>query len=269
MDGDMDDGNPCGDANPCGDGGGDTAAADDMGGDAAADSSMIVAKGKIMVAAGLNVNLSKDSVGDPLSITPDVTYGAIPKLDVGLYHSNYGLTGFWTQAGGGLCISGDACADVYNGPTGILANYGIQEGQMSMTAGGGLVLSNIAGDTMLMDIKAGVKIHYAVDPNIGIVTEPSIILSINERDPLKRDGLLLPVAIGYKVDPKLSVGVQTGITGPFDGFGDSYAIPFNLGANFAVDEKLSVGGAFGFPNLAGKDGSADGRLLTFIGTYFI
>jgi hypothetical protein len=73
----------------------------------------------------------------------------------------------------------------------------------------------------------------------------------------------------YAIDAKLHAGVQTGIFGLLDGFGDNYAIPVNLGAMYMVDEKLSVGGTFGFHNLAGNNGDADGRGISIVGSYNI
>tara|TARA_R110002096_G_scaffold44526_13_gene120558 strand:+ start:154751 stop:155689 length:939 start_codon:yes stop_codon:yes gene_type:complete len=258
------------DAEPEGD-----AATDDGGGEAAmmseeaaaAGHSMVTAKGKIKIRAALGVGLSKDFVGDPIALAPDVVYGAMDKLDVGLYHTNMGLTGFWTQFGGGLCLTGDLCFDeVYNGPTGILANYSIAEDQLSIAANGGLVFSSIAGDTMFMSLKAGARINYAIDDKMGLQIDPAIVLGLNERD-FNGDGLLLPVSFMYAVDAKIHAGVQSGISGPLDGFGDGYVIPLTLAGMYQVDSKLGVGGAFGFLNIAGSDSSADIRGLTLFANY--
>ncbi len=271
--------NPCegDDANPCdaGDDDDDGEEADE-GGEAAEPAApaaeagahpMVVPKGKIQIGVALSVGLWKDNVGDPIALSPDVTYGAMDKLDVGVYHTNYGLTGLWTQFGGGLCVVGDFCADVYNGPTGILANYSVMEGQMGVSAGGGLILSDIVGDTMLMDLKLGAKIHYAIDAKMGIVAEPALTFSVNERDPAARDRLFLPVAFLYAVDAKIHAGVQTGIAGALDGFGDTYIVPLNLMGMYQVDAKLGVGAAFGFMNIGGKDSTADARDLSIFANY--
>lgn len=294
QDEDMD--NPCGDGdNPCAvddgmsdddddddDGGGeatgddddDDGAADGGGGDAGDAGAghhpgMVVPKGKISIHAALGVNLSADAVAKPIALAPDVIYGAIDKLDVGLYHSNYGIFGFWGQNGGGLCLTGEenGCGDLYNGPTGILVNYSISNDQLSIAAGGGLILSNVAGDTMLMDLKAGAKIRYMIDDKMGIQVDPSLVISLNERDPLKRDSLFVPAAFMYAVDAKIHAGVQTGIAGPLDGFGDAYIIPLAFGGMYQIDSKLGVGGAFTFENIAGNGSSADFRNLSVFGKY--
>jgi len=269
-DADMD--NPCGDANPCGDdamsddGGGEEAAAmgDDAG--AAGHHSMVTATGKIKINAAVGVNLSADAVADPIALAPDVVYGVMDKLDAGLYHTAMGITGFWSQNGGGLCLVGDACGDVYNGPTGILANYSLAEGQLSVAGNGGLVLTNIAGDTMFMGLKAGARVRYMIDDKMGLQVDPSIIIGLNERD-FNKEVIALPVAFMYAVDAKIHAGVQTGVFAPLEDIGDFYQIPLNLAGMYQVDSKLGVGGAFGFGNIAGKNSSADFRNLTIFATY--
>lgn len=273
-----DDSNPCGDANPCGE-----AAADD-GGEAAmmtddagaAGHSMVTATGKIKIRAALGINLSADAVGDPVALAPDVVYGAADKLDVGLYHTNMGITGFWTQAGGGLCLIGDACAEVYNGPIGILANYSLAEGQLSVAANGGLTFQNVIDDAdMRVGIKLGARVRYMIDDKMGLQIDPSIVVGVTSREldvagvtvPYNTDVLFLPVAFMYAVDAQIHAGVQTGIAGPLDGFGDSYIIPLNVAGMYQVDSKLGVGGAFGFGNIAGKGSSADSRNLTLFANY--
>lgn len=267
--------NPCSDTNPCDDA--DTNKGDD--GDESATTtdntagstshSMVAAKGKIVINAAIGVGLAKDFVGDPISLSPDIIYGAADKLDVGLYHSFKGLTGFWSQSVGSLCLTGDFCRDeIYNGPTGLLANYSLVEGDLSVAANGGVIFSNIAGDTMLMEIKASARIQYAIGEKMGIQIDPAVLISLNERE-RNSDDILVPVAFLYSVAPQISAGVQTGITGKIDGFGDKHSIPLNLAGMYEVDSKLSVGGAFGFPNIAGTDSTADVRSLAIFAKYEI
>jgi hypothetical protein len=228
-------------------------------------------KGKIVVAAAVGINLSADFVGDPVVIAPDVSYGVMPKLDVGLYHTNHGLTGFWGQGAGpsGVCAVGDLCADAYNGPTGILAKYELVSGKMSAAANGGLVLSNIAGDTMFMQLKAGVDIRYMLNDKMGIMTSPTLFAGINERD-FNKETIALPVAFMYMVSDKLHAGVQSGVLTPIEDAGDFMQIQLNLAAMMMIDAKLGVGGVIGFPNIAGNDGSsADFRALSVFAKYHL
>ena len=49
--------------------------------------------------------------------------------------------------------------------------------------------------------------------------------------------------------------------GPLEHFGDTFQVPVGLGALYSISNKLDVGGQITFPNLAGKDGTADFRAI--------
>ena len=276
------DGDPCGDpcgGDPCADGGdegGDEAA----GGEAAMGAAppMVTPKGKLVISGVIGISLSKDfgdaaGVANPITINPDIVYGAMPKLDVGLYHSNYGITGAWYQgvAPSGVCV-GDACAEAYNGRTGILAQYELVNGQLSVAGDGGLVLSNITDEAdMGIFLKAGADVRYMLNEKMIIVANPSVILNLSDRD-VFTDGLFVPVGLMYAVNEKLHAGVQTGIEVRDIGeLADTYSIPITLAAMMKIDEKLSVGGSLGLPFVVtGGDGgpdAADFRALALFGKY--
>ena len=223
---------------------------------------MVLPKGKIAVAAWVNINLSTDLVGKPISINPDVKYGVMPKLDVGVYHSSAGITGFWASNGGGICLTGtdNNCAKTYNGPIGILANYSLGEGKLSLAANGGLVFRSL--DPNLMAIKVGLRVRYVAAPKIVVMSAPSIFIGLNSRDPSNKELLNIPVMVGYMVSHVLHVGVQTGIAGPLSSFGDFFTVPLNLGAMYKLNSHMGIIGTFGFTNIAGKNSSADGRALS-------
>jgi len=235
---------------------------------------LVTKTGGIAVSLAVNVNLQKeiDAIGvgpaKPISIHPDVTYGVMPKLDVGVYHSYMGLTGFWDQplGGGGLCVTGEdnGCSKVYNGATGILARYALVEGQLSLAADGGLVLAAFDPD-FTVGAKVGVKGMYMAG-KIMVMFAPNIYLGFNKRDGAddgmggvvggNKEVLNIPVAVGFAASPALHVGVQTGIRGPLDGFGDGYTLPISLGGMFKLNPNMGIFGAFSLNAVA--NGFGDG-----------
>jgi len=241
-------------------GGGDTGGAAEMG----AKPPMLLAKGKIGVGVGVQVNLSKDLVAKPISIQPDVWYGVMPKLEVGVAHSSMGLSGWWGGIGGGLCVTGtdNGCAKFYNGPVGVIAHYLLVEGGVDLAADAGVVIRALDPD-MLLDLKLGVMGRW-MSGKIMVMFNPNIWAGLTKRDAGNKEYLSIPVAVGYMVSPKLAAGVQTGITGPLDHFGDFYSIPVSLGAHFMVNDNLAAFGAFNLFRVAGFEGpgAADLRGLT-------
>lgn len=233
---------------------------------------LITPKGKISVHVGLALGLSKDNAGKPISITPDVFYGVAPKLEVGVAHSGYALDGFWGDSallgivGTGVCVSGDdmgaGCAKVYNGPVGLLARYSLMEGSIDLAADGGIVVRSLDPD-MLLGVKVGVRGRKMINDKMAIGFAPSVTVGLNSRDG-NGDFIAIPVDIHYAVSPKLMAGLQTGVEGDLDGFGDNYALPIGVGGVFMLNDKMAVGGAFILHRVVGGlegPGAADLRSL--------
>jgi hypothetical protein len=238
---------------------------------------MILPKGKIAVMVGVGIGLSKEAApgvggaAKPIDITPDIWYGVMPKLEVGVAHSGYALDGFWGDStpggfvGTGVCVTGEegGCAKVYNGPIGLLAHYALVESaDMGIAADAGVVTSI---DPMELSIKLGIRGSKRMG-KMSIDFAPGMYLGVTERDNGNKEALFVPVSLGYMVSPKLNAGLQTGIEGPLDGFGDSYMIPVSIGALFMMNANMTVGGAFTLHRVAGFDGpgAADLRSLTLV-----
>lgn len=276
-DDDDDDMDPC--ADPCagddddddddgGDMGGGDAGGDDMAMEGGAHSATGVAKGKIAIWADVGINLSTDAVAKPFSIAPDVWYGVSDKLAVGLTHSSWGAVGFAGGTAQGLCLAGEdnGCISVYNN-LGAQAKFAVmaEAGKpLSVVAVGGLIIPNIK-DTLFAGLRAGAEVGYMTG-KIHVGATPSIYIGVTERD-FNKEILYLPVNVGYMVNEKLGAGVQTGIWGLLDGFGDTYQIPLSLMGMYAVGPKINAGAAFTFTNIAGKESSADGRALNIFVNY--
>ncbi len=257
------DSEPCG-GDPCGGGGGGGGGGGHMAMEG--PSPIGVAKGKISIWADVGINLSADAIAKPFSIAPDVWYGVSDKLAVGLAHSGYGANGFIGSTGAGLCLANEenGCVSVYNNLA-LLGKYAVvAEPALSVVVNGGVVVPGIK-DMLLAGLKAGADIGYATG-KIMILASPILYIGVTERD-YNKESLHVPVMVGYMVSNKLHAGVQTGIAGPLDGFGDAFRVPVTLGGMYAVSPKISAGAGFSFFNLAGKGGSADSRALNIFVNY--
>jgi hypothetical protein len=238
---------------------------------------LVLGAGKIVIAGStLNINMSADAVGKPISLAPSVWYGVNEKLSVGLIHD--GGTTMYTPrpavrsftavilgmpitaaAGAGICITGEenGCPKFYDN-VGVDALYSITADKLSIAGHGGLDVGSF--DPFTLSLRAGVLGRYMASDKLAIVFDPRIKIGLTERD-FNKEALDVPVWAWFMASDKLGVYLHTGINGPLDGFGDAFSIPVGVGASFMASDKLSVGGDFHFPNLAGKGSSADGRLL--------
>ncbi|MCC6993835.1 MAG: hypothetical protein IT370_04325 [Deltaproteobacteria bacterium] len=212
------------------------------------DRPITLVKGLLQVRGDINVNLTKELEGKPFAIAPDIYYGVSDVLNVGLIH------------GTGLCLAGkeNGCAKVYN-DVGIDAIYALTLKQFQAGAHVAVLVGSFDPEVVL-GANVGVLLQYTMG-KINFYFDPKVYIGLTQRDAGNKEKIDAPLEIDYQVTPKLAASLFTGIGGPLDGFADFMAVPVGVGALFGMSNKLDVGGAFVFPNLAGKGGTADARAL--------
>jgi hypothetical protein len=214
----------------------------------------------------LHVNLSSDQLGKPVSLAPDLYYSVTDRLQLGLLHN--GPMGLQTRPGAGICFTGseNGCRKVYDN-VGFDLLYGLAFGDFHFSAHGSLYLTQISDPTHLMLTVGGAgKFHFG--GTFALFFDPQIGFAITDRDGTNADMLFIPLELQAQAADAISVKLLTGLTGPFDGFGDAYQIPLGLAAIFNLNEHFDIGLRFSFDNLLGKvpDGvsRADQRSLALL-----
>jgi hypothetical protein len=263
-----------------------TARADDMETGAAphaatADGAeqLTLPKGRVLLDAFLEINLSDQAAFKPISISPDVWYGATDELTVGLVHSSQGSTGFIGGVGDSLCLSGtdNGCVNVYNN-VGIDARYKLQPGTASLSwvLEGGVYA--VTTDPFAIAVKLGAAGRWH-SGKLAIEAQPNVFIGITKRTTATAGAgdvttngefLNVPVTGIYTVAPKIAVAAQLGVILPFENTGNFYQIPLSVGAHYTVNESLNVNLAYTLTAVAGGDAiqtGVDGRSLTLGGTY--
>ena len=203
-------------------------------------------KGMLQINGNIGVSMSKELVGKPIVVTPNVFYGVSDKLTIGLVNSS-------------LCVTGkdNGCAKAFNS-LGLDVIFAFMTGKLNVGAHGGVAIPQLS-DPMLAGVKVGVLGKYMAG-KIAVTFDPSLYIGITERD-FNKEGLDVPVHVAFQATPKLAPFLHTGISAPLDGFGDFYQVPVGVGALFGMSNKLDIGGQFTFANLAGKGSSADFRAV--------
>ena len=244
---------------------------------AATVSALTLGAGKILIAGStVNIGLFPDNAGKPISLAPSVWYGVNEKLTIGVTHDG-GAT-MWTPrpalrftvidiggiqvpaaAGAGICVTGEdgGCPKVYDN-VGLDALFGLKNEKFSLAAHPGLDVFSF--DPLVLQLRLGVLGRYAVNDKINLVFDPRIAIGLTERD-FNKERIDIPVWFWFQANPQLGVYAHTGINGSLDGFGDTYAVPLQLGGNFAVNQQLTVGADFSFVNLLGNGGGTDAKMI--------
>ncbi len=212
-----------------------------------------LAKATINIAVNLELNVSAEAVGKPVSIAPDVSYGVSDDLTVALVHSTFATTGFRAKAGGALCLTGkdNGCVGVYNN-VGAEAWYSLARGPLAVAAVGGFHALNL--DAGFYDLKVGAKLKYTAG-KVAVISQPSVLVGLTKRKvadvATNKDTLWIPVQVTYKVSAPVTVGVGSGLKGPLQGFGDGWQVPLGFMGQYAVNKQLGVGLSWTFGALVG------------------
>lgn len=250
-------------------------------------------KGRLILDAFLEANLSSDLVFKPFSISPDIWYGATDEITVGLVHSTPGATGFMGEIGAGftgngdsLCLSGsdpgNGCPDVYTG-FGLEGRYKLKPMYgFAVAADGGLYVRHLS-DPFEFSLKVGALGRWHKD-KLAVEINPSLMIGLSNRTVSQADGaggtvdvtlnndvLFIPGTVIYTVAPQIDVSGQTGFVIPFEDTGDRYAIPLSIGAHYHLNESVNLTLALSLPRLIASSSGGltgfDARVLTLGGNY--
>jgi hypothetical protein len=222
-------------------------------------------KGMFSAQLLLNINMSADLVGKPISLSPDLYYAVSDKLQLGLLHQ--GALGWQTPPGTSLCLSGSdsGCAEVYNN-VGLDVMYGLAFGATDLSLHGSLFFGPLSDPTGV-NVAVGVAGKQHFTESVTLLFDPKIAIELSERD-VYADVIYVPVDLGFQAGAPNLVKVLSGIYGPLDGFGDAFRVPLGLGYVRNINPHVDLGLRFSFDNLLGAErmnvGRADERSLALL-----
>lgn len=245
------------------------------------------------VQAGLSADAVGGEVGNPLSIAPDVWYGVNERLSIGGVTSIQAVTGFWSGALGGLtgtgaCLSDEPGTDpaVLAGCTNTFDNAGL-EGLFALKADDstGIALDvgfhAVSFDAGFYDAKVGARGALRTG-KLGVGLTPSVLVAITERGDVDGDSggnfdqIQLPIDLGFYITPTFQIGVQSGIRGSLQHFGDDYTVPVAFGAMLMLNEHILAAASFSLDRVAGATpegvdgpGAADLRSASLLLGYML
>jgi hypothetical protein len=236
---------------------------------------LVLPKKRGLIQAFLEISLSDGAVGKPVSVAPDIWYGVTDKITVGLIHSTRAAAGFLGATDDGLCLTGrsNGCEGFYS-TAGLDARFHLKDGALSLAAQGGLFAIDLNPVQLKLKVGALARWHKG---KMAVDVAPAMFFGLTERETTGDDGqpqtnkelFTLPVTFLYSVAKKVAVAAQTGVLLPFEATGDTWSLPFSLGAQLAATDAIFVEAAFTLIRLAGGSdaGAFDGRTFTLGGGY--
>ena len=228
-----------------------------------------------MIRAVVDINLSTDVAGDPISISPDIWYGINDKMTIGLVHSFVGETGIvGIPVASSLCI-GDACGKVYNG-FGLDMRYGLKaDKKVAVAFEAGLIALDL--DPTRFVLKLGAAGRYRLAPKVALDFQPNVFIGLTKRQPDgmgndagNKEVLTVPLSGVFAVSPKASLMTQLALLLPFSAAADAYLVAFSLGGMYSVNKQIGIEAAFTLPAVIGgefQQTGVDGRTFSLGGVY--
>ncbi len=213
---------------------------------------LALARNAYVITLTTEASLGRGAIGKPTSIAPDVSYGLTDRVTLSLVHSGFATTGFRGSAGGGLCVTGEGCAHVYNN-AGVEALVDVVRGPFSLAAVGGVYA--LSFDPLLVDVKLGVQ----ASARLGAVTatlSPSVFVGVTKR--AQNEGVVfVPASVGRQLTRSWFAAVGGGVATPLDDAGGSWTARVGVIARYRIDRGLFVAGSLFLPKLAGGDAVLD------------
>ncbi len=214
--------------------------------------------GAFLIDAIVEANLAKSAVGKPISVAPDLWFGASDKLTLGLVHSGRGATGFLTSVVNGLCFNGGGstgvCASglgkIYTS-VGAEARIGLAEGDFALALPFGIYAS--AWDPkVVLSAKVGLLARLRAG-SVGIELAPSLFAGLTQRTAsvngmtvsTNEDRLALPVTFFFSLSQAFAITAQSGVTLVVEHAKDTYQVPVALGLAWWATPRFSLDIAFG------------------------
>ena len=198
----------------------------------------------------LDINLSTDLAGKPISLAPDIYYSVTDKLQLGLLHE--GPMGWQAKPGLGLCLTGadNGCAKLYDN-VGLDLMYGVSFGQVHLSTHTSLFMGPFDPFTMSLAFGVAGKTHLGT--KVALLFDPKIAIALTERDTTNDDAVYIPLELQFQVGKGTTLKLLTGLLGGLSAFGDTYEIPIGFGLLQNLSEHFDLGLRFSFDNLLGHE----------------
>jgi hypothetical protein len=220
--------------------------------------------GKVSARVLLDINVSDDNEGQPISLAPDLYYSVSEALQLGLVHQ--GPMGWQARPGLGLCLTGknNGCPRVYDN-VGFDLMYGLAFGRAQLSAHGSLFVDSF--DPAATSLALGVAGKAHVNDLLAVVFDPKVAITLNDRD-THDDALYVPVELEYQAGALTTLKLLSGLSGKLSSFGDTYQVPVGVGVVRNLNAHFDLGGRLSFDNLLGQEprgvSRADTRSLALL-----
>lgn len=236
-----------------------------LAGHARANSDDLVSRPVVLphngIAAELTIeaNLAHNFWASPLSLAPDLWWGATDRLTLGLVHSSASLERF--APGGSVCVRTDDvlyCDSFYRG-SGFDARFlAYNGGGIGIAPRVRLLARDI--DPFKPALTVGALAKWTRG-RYAITVDPYVQLGLANQELGNRSQLFLPIEFAVQPTCRWQLALSTGWNSAFTGLSDGWHVPVAVGARARATMQLDVAVTVGFPTLLGPQNTPKQRVL--------
>lgn len=216
---------------------------------------LVLARGELDARLVTEVSLSARSFARPLSLAPDIWVGVLPRLTVGLIHSNSSVDRIVADAT--FCVrQRDAiCERLYHGG-GIDVRYSALEGDFAVAPRLRVLLRDV--DPAKPAFTVGALIRWTRSRFL-IATDPYVRVGLANTKRGNRGYVMLPVWFGVQPTCRWLIALRTGWDSELDVWRDGWHGQLALSVRFAAPQNIDVALEAGFPSLFGPQNNLKTR----------
>jgi hypothetical protein len=206
----------------------------------------------------VEINLAHNFWAQPLSLAPDVWFGATDALTIGLVHSNHSLDRF--VPGGSLCLTTDPlyCDSLYRG-SGIDARYlAVARGPLQVAPRVRALVRDVEPFKPAITLGALARWTHG---RFAMQADPYLQLGLANAEDGNRAAVFVPVQLAMQPTCRWLVSLDTGWNSELHLVRDGWHIPVAAGVRARATSHVDVGATLGFTSLLGPQNTPKQRVL--------
>jgi hypothetical protein len=207
--------------------------------------------GMVQLKVPVIINLSKNSVANPVFIPFELRLGLTSDLELRLFHPVHGL-----------CVSGHSkgCDRVYNDlALGMLYSV-LRERGIELSLLGAVEITSFSSPATVR-LDAGLAFKYVHAP-FSIAAWPYVGIGLNHRDQ-NGDYINIPVEFAFQLSSPTAFFLETGFYGSAHDFANTWSSPLGVGINYLLQHGVDMGAEFKLDDAIGNGSSGDAREFLF------
>ena len=221
---------------------------------------LVLSQGQVDAQLVVEVNESENEAEKPLSLAPDIWVGLLPKLTIGLVHSNPSVDRI--TSGASFCVRTGGtppaeCDHFYHG-SGLDLLWSAVEGQFAVAPRMRVLVDDL--DPVKPALTFGAAIRWTRG-RFAIGGDPYLQLGLANRDQGNDAALVLPVVASIQPTCRWAIELDTGWNSKLAVWRDGWHVPVEVGVRARVTANLDISAAYGFTSLLGPVNTPKERVL--------